>query len=111
MNISYPEKIRLMSRWRVELLSKMNNEFIKEVISKEEIAEESKKRFMKNVATAQKKGEIKPEISPDLIWLITDKLHEISTEGKCHTIFSDYGKYQDQVREIIFFGLLTSKDK
>jgi len=108
MDISYTEKIKLMSEWRVDFFSLMNTEFVSEMISLDTVVEEARRRFLKNITLAQAQGDIKPEISPDLIWLVTEKLNEIGRDGEWKPLFSDYGQFQDQLRTIIFFGLLTS---
>ena len=108
MDISYAEKIDLMSQWRVDFFSFINTEFVSEMISLDTVVEEARKRFLKNITMAQAQGDIKPEISPGLIWLVTEKLNEIGREGKWKSLFPDYGQFQDQLRTIIFSGLLSS---
>ena len=111
MNLPFPEKIKRMSEWRMAFFSMMSNEFIGEMISLDAVVEKAKKKFRENITRAQAKGEIRPEISPDLIWLVTEKFNDIGREGKWTAIFPDYGTFQDQLRTILFFGLLTTTDK
>lgn len=108
MDISYTEKINLMSEWRIDFFSLMNTEFVSEMMSLDTVVEEARSRFLKNITLAQAQGDIKPDISPDLIWLLTEKLNEIGRDGEWKSLFSDYSQFQDQLRTIIFFGLLTS---
>ncbi len=48
-------------------------EFIHDVLDLDEVVEEAKKRFLSNIIKAQQKGEIRKEIAPELIWLVTEK--------------------------------------
>lgn len=106
MNIGYPEKIDLMTQWRISFLSRMSSEFFEEVLSLEDIHQEVRTRYLKNITDAQEKGEIRQGLSPELIWLVSEKLTEIITEGSWKKIFSDYGEFQKQLRKLYFYGLL-----
>jgi len=110
MNIPYPDKINLMSEWRIKFFSSLNGNFLGEVLELELVAEESKKRFLKNIKAAQSTNEIKPDLSPDLIWLITEKMNEVTREGSWKKLFNNYADYQDQLRTIMFFGMLSNKE-
>ena len=107
MDISYPEKIELMTRWRIEFFSQLNNEFIHELFSLDEVVEEAKQRYLRNISMAQEKGEIQPDLSPELIWLVSEKLNEIIRDKSWRTIFTDYSEFQEQMRRLFFFGLLV----
>ena len=111
LDISYPEKIKMMSKWRLEFFSQIQSEFLDEILEMDKVVEESKKRYLKNITDAQRKGEIRSELSPELIWLVTEKLREITIEGSWRKIFDDYGQYQDQVRTMMFFGMLSSEEE
>ena len=107
LNIPYPEKINLMTRWKVEFASRLNAEFIRELASNDDIVEEIKHRFLNNIIRAQDRGDIRNDITPELIWLVSDKLYELVKDGSWKKVFSDFSDYQKQIRTILFFGLLT----
>lgn len=107
MDISYPEKIELMTRWRIEFFSQMKNEFIHELFSLDEVVEEAKQRYLRNISMAQEKGEIQPDLSPELIWLVSEKLNEIIRDKSWRTVFTEYSEFQEQMRRLFFFGLLV----
>ena len=107
MEITYPEKIDLMTRWRVEFFSDMNEEFLRELFTQDEVVEEAKRRFLKNMTAAQQKGEVRTDLSPEFIWFITEKLNSIIREGSWKTVFDEYSTFQKQMRTLFFYGLLT----
>ncbi len=107
--IPYVEKIREMTKWKVNFFSQMSSEFIEDIISLKDIREKIKTRYLRNIKNAQEKGEIKKEFSPELIWLVTEKLNEIGTDGTWKSIFLDYGEYQKQMRDLFFTGLLNDE--
>jgi len=109
MDIPYEKKIALMSKWRMEYMKSIQSEFLDDIISFDDFNNQYTKRFIKGIKTAQLKGEIKKNISPELISLISDKMREITIDGAWREIFEDYATYQDQVRTIIFTGILNVK--
>ena len=73
LNISYSEKVSKMTQWRIEFASRLENQFIKEVLGMDTVMKEMRKRFIKNIEIAQTSGEINPELSPDFIWILADQ--------------------------------------
>lgn len=106
LEISFPEKIDQMTQWRIDFFSKMTSEFIEDVMNIEELYKEIKVRYLKNIVSAQENGEIRNEISPELIWLVTEKLNEIVKDGSWRNVFLDYKEFQKQLRKMYFYGLL-----
>ncbi len=106
LDLSFPEKIDLMTQWRVEFFSQISSEFIEEILDLEGVYAEIKKRYLENIKAAQERGEIRQEISVELIWLVTEKLNELVKEGSWKSIFSDYSQFQRQLRRLYFYGLL-----
>lgn len=106
LDISFPEKIDLITQWRVEFFSNIKSEFIEDILSVEETTKEMKSRYLKNIENAQTKGEVRKDLSPELIWIVTEKLNEIVKDGGWKEIFSEYSEFQKQLRKIYFYGLL-----
>lgn len=109
LDIPYPDKVDLMTRWRIDFFSQMANEFIEDVLIFEDISLEVKKRYLRNIEDAQKKGEIRPDLSPELILLVTEKVNDIVKEGSWKTIFSDFNEFQRQIRTMYYYGLLKTR--
>jgi AcrR family transcriptional regulator len=107
LDLPYPEKIDLMTRWRVEFFSQMKNDFLREMLALDEVVEAAKQRYLANITTAQAKGEIRPDLSPEFIWLITENLNAIARDGSWQEVFSDYSAFQTQMRTLFFYGLLV----
>jgi len=107
MDIPFPEKIDLMTRWKVEFASRVNARFIRELVSIDDAMDQSRGRFLQNITRAQEEGEIRRDIEPQFLWLVIEKLQEMVKEGRWKAVFSDFGQFQEQLRNMIFFGLLT----
>ena len=44
--LSYPEKVEMMTTWRIQFFGSMKSEFIKEIIDIESVTEEIKQRYL-----------------------------------------------------------------
>lgn len=107
--LSYPEKVEMMTSWRMQFFASVNSEFIKEIIDIDSVTEEIKQRYLKNIMQAQQKGEIDPALSPELIWLVTEKFNEIVKEGKLENNLRNHLEVQAQLRQMYFYGLLNKQ--
>lgn len=104
--LSYPEKVEMMTAWRVQFFASMKGDFIKEIIDVNSVSEEIKQKYLANIKKAQQDGEIDPNLSPELIWLVTEKFNEIVKDGHWETCVSDHIQAQEQLRHMYFYGLL-----
>jgi AcrR family transcriptional regulator len=106
LDIGFPEKVDLITQWRIDFFSNIKSEFIEDVLSAEDTLKEMKSRYLKNIKSAQIKGEVRNDLSPELIWLVTEKLNELVRDGSWKDIFSEYSEFQKQLRKMYFYGLL-----
>lgn len=110
LDLPFPEKIDLMTKWKVELAARVNAEFIRELISIEDVMEQVRVRFLGNITRAQTKGEIRPDIDPDFLWLVIEKLNELVRDGSWKKAFPEFSRFQEQLRTLLFYGLLTRRE-
>jgi len=110
MNLPFLEKINLMTRWKVEFATRVNAEFIRELVSTDDAIEQFKQRYLGNIKRAQEKGEVRSDIDPEFLWLVVEKLNELVREGSWKSVFSEISQYQQQLRTLLWFGLLTRKE-
>jgi AcrR family transcriptional regulator len=109
-DIPFPEKINLMTQWKVEFATRINAEFIRELVSIDDALERFKRGYLGNIERAQQKGEIRSDIDPEFLWLVVEKLGELVTEESWRNVFSEFSQYQQQVRTLLWYGLLTRKE-
>ena len=107
LDLPFPDKIQLMTRWKAEFASRINAEFIREMVSLDDVMEEVKSRFLANISAAQEMGEIRPDLNLEFLWMVLEKIGELVSEGRWKEVFEDFAQYQQQLRTLIFFGLLT----
>lgn len=106
MDITYPEKVEKMTQWRIKFASQLDNDFIKEVLGMDALMGMMRDRFIQNITKAQADGEIDSDLSPEFIWIVTEKLNELILEDSWKSVFNNYGEFQKQMRKIYFHGIL-----
>jgi AcrR family transcriptional regulator len=110
LDIPFAEKIDCMTQWKVEFGSRINAEFIREMVSIDHVRADLKHRFLNNLVDARNNGEIRDDIDPEFLWLVTEKLSELVKDGTWKAVFNDFSQYQYQSRTLIFYGLLSRKE-
>ena len=111
LDIPFAQKIDHMTQWKVEFGTRLNAEFIREMVAIDDVVADVKRRFLNNLKDARANGEIRDDIDPDFLWLVTEKLSELVKEGTWKEVFTDFREYQYQARTLIFYGLLSRVEK
>jgi hypothetical protein len=106
LDIPFPEKIEMMFKWRTELVSKMSTEFIEEVLPIDLEYGRITERILKFIVDSQKKGNIRPEIRPEFIAAVIDKMHELARNEKLMKIYPSYIEFNRELKDFFWFGLL-----
>lgn len=106
-DIPFVEKVEQMSRWKTEFFSKVSLEFIRELASTDKVLDEVRRRFLTNFEEAQQSGDLRPDMSPALIWLVVDKLSELVRDGGWEAAGLEFPEYQNQIRTLLFYGMLA----
>lgn len=107
LDLPFAQKIDHMTRWKVEFGTRINADFIREMVSIDDVIAGAKRRFLNNLVDARNNGEIRDDIDPEFLWMVTEKLSELVKEGTWKEVFSDFSEYQYQARTLIFYGLLS----
>lgn len=106
LDIPFPQKIEMMFKWKTELVSKMSTEFIEEVLPIDLEYGKVTERFLKFIVDAQKKGDIRPEIRPEFIAAVIDKMHELGRDDRLMRMYPSYIDFNRELRDFFWFGLL-----
>ena len=111
MDLPFPEKINLMTQWKVAFMTRISAEFVRELVSIDDAMDRFKRGYLGNVKNAQEKGEVRSDIDPEFLWLVVEKLGELIKEEGWKSVFSDLSQFQQQLRTLIWYGLLTRKEE
>ena len=108
MDIPLPEKIQLMFNWKQEFASNISEIFIEEIllIHMDDIDMEGyKKRFMKFIENAQKRGEVRREIRPEFFIAVLEKLQELVFDEELVKSYPSFIDFNREIKDFLWFGI------
>jgi AcrR family transcriptional regulator len=111
MDLDFPEKINRMTRWEVEFTSRINAEFIREILATEDVEERFKRGYFENILRAQEQGEIRADIDPEFLWLVQKKLGELFRDESWKSVPLEFSQFQEQLRSLLYYGLLSREEE
>jgi AcrR family transcriptional regulator len=106
MDISFPEKIERMFEWKRAFTSKMSIEFIEDFLHIEGGVEKVRGRFFQFIIESQKKGDIRPEVRPEFIMAVIDKLYELARDENLIKKYPHFIEFNRELKDFLWYGLL-----
>lgn len=106
-DIPFPEKIELMFEWKSEFLSKMDTEFIDDFLPIKVEQERIMQRFLQFIVEAQKRGDIRPEIRPEFLMAVVEKLSELANDNDLRKKYPSFIEFNREVKDFFYFGILA----
>ena len=88
------------------LISDMSPEFIEEYIHVAPELQKSYKRFMDYIVDCQKNGDIRPEIRPEFLIAVIDKLQEIFGDDNFKKLYNDHTEFVHELHKLFFYGIV-----
>jgi AcrR family transcriptional regulator len=111
MDISFPEKFQRVFEYSLNLMSKMNTEFVKDsmvLIERDHLEQvKSMPRLRQIIIDAQKRGEIRPEIRLEFLLAMHDKFHELLRDENLLKLYPDYAAFSKEIFNFFCYGILT----
>lgn len=108
--IPFPEKVELMGRWKQEFMARLDVGFFRELIDIEHSVEEYRRRYLRNIVTAQQAGDVRADVNPEFLWLVLEALGALFKSDEWRSVCPDPGEAQRQLRTIIWQGLLVRNE-
>ena len=112
MPIPFPEKLQMMLNYKLELTARMGDDFIEEYLKMPILERERQRwlsRVMQFITNAQKKGEIRPEIRPEFILVMSGKIQELVEDPRIKSLYPDYIELTREVWDFFYYGIVTRK--
>ena len=110
MDIPFPEKLRIMLGYRLQVMATMSTEFIEEYMQLDfytPIQQAWFQHVVQFLAEAQKEGHIRPEIHPEFILIIFNKLNELIEDDHLKKLYPNYVELSREVFNFLYYGILT----
>ena len=106
MDIPFPEKMQRMFEWKEALVSKMSTEFLEDFLPIDMEIDKVLQRFLDFIVEAQKKGEIRPEIHPEFLMAVLDKLYDLVRDEDLRKTYPSLIDFQRELKDFFWFGIL-----
>lgn len=110
MVLPFPEKLQLILDYKLSLAGQMSDDFIEEYLKMPFLERERQKwlgRVMQFLTHAQEKGEIRPDIRPEFILIMADKIQELVDDPRIKTLYPSYTELTREIWDFFYYGLVT----
>jgi len=110
MDIPFPEKLRIMLGYRLQVMATMSTEFIEEYMQLDfsvSIQQAWIQRVVQFLSEAQKEGYIRPGIRPEFILVVVNKLNELAEDERLKALYPNYVELSREVFNFLYYGILT----
>ncbi|HSG27846.1 MAG TPA: TetR/AcrR family transcriptional regulator [Candidatus Krumholzibacterium sp.] len=111
-DLSFPEKMRLVIRNKMELLRRMSPELVEELLSSEpelgDFLREAQKRsmdqFLEFMKKAQERGDMR-RVQPGFVLAIIGKMRELIEDESLVGLYADRLDFIEEMNSFFFFGI------
>ena len=109
-DIPFTQKIALMGQWKQDYMSRLSQGFYRELIDVEHSVAEYKRRYLENIQSAQRAGDVRDDVDPEFLWILLEKVGELFADESLLQVCENLGEAQRQIRTIIWYGLLRREE-
>ncbi len=110
LDIPLPDKIQMMFEWKSNFLSQINGSLVEDMIHLNLGYEKAISHFMKFIINAQNSGEIRPDIKPEFLMTVLDKLYELANDEKLRSRYPTLMEFNREVKDFFWYGVIVRKD-
>ncbi|MBD3304821.1 TetR family transcriptional regulator [candidate division KSB3 bacterium] len=111
--IPFPQKLRLMQEYKLAITAQLSPDFLEELAQMPFYVQERKKwtrRVMQFITDAQQRGDIRPEIRPEFILAMADKLNDLLADKQLISLYSDYVEFTREIWNFFYYGIVTRSE-
>jgi len=114
LDILFPRKIQMMLDYKMEFLSRIGPEFVAECLRADsklrefvqQLRAESRKQFLAFMLKAQQRGDMRPEMRPEFVMAVLDKLIEMADDAHLQEIYADPVELIREINHFFCYGVL-----
>jgi len=102
--IVFPKRLRTLFEWVGEFYSKMNMEFLDDFISIMEQISNFRERALQFYVDAQKRGDFRSDIRPELLLAAGEKVWELVGDEKIQNYYSSPAELAREISYLFYLG-------
>ena len=110
LDISLPDKIDRMFKWKTDLLDKIGDVLLEDIMRLNLSLERSITRFFEFIINAQKRGEIRKDIKPEFLMTVLDRLYDLGNDEKLRSIYPNLLEFNREIKDFFWFGVMAGGD-
>jgi len=114
LDVPFAEKAQRFIDERIAVARELSPEFFAELYDGDEalrpfLRERSAtnlRHFVEFIASAQRRGEVRDDVKPELALLIVERLNDLARDEQVRALYPDHVELTRLVNDLFFFGLL-----
>jgi AcrR family transcriptional regulator len=119
-DIPYSEKAKEIIKLKLESSEDISQEMLKDLMSSaipevaelmQSISQENLKLFFDDMVSAQKKGEIRPDINPQFIIYMLGQMQEMAADERVLSMYESTQALTSEITNFFFYGILSRKEE
>jgi len=119
-DVPYSEKAKEIIQMKLEISDDISREMLKDLAASSipevaelmhRISQENLELFFDDMVSAQKKGEIRPDINPKLIIYMLGQMQEMAADEWVLSMYESPQTLISEITNFFFYGILSRKEK
>lgn len=114
MESPFMDKVRMILRLKEEFLSKLSNEFLEDYMNPEpelqafmqEFYSKGMVLFIEFIKDAQKKGEVRPEMRPEFLIAVLNKMIELAKDTELMKLYPNVMDLSLEINNFFYCGIM-----
>ena len=114
--IPFPRKIQMMLDHKMEFLSRISPELLSDLLRADsefkelvqQLRAENLRRFLAFMAQAQQRGDMRPDMRPEFVMAVLDKLTEMADDAHLQEHYADPAELIREINYFFCYGILPA---
>ena len=119
LDVPFSQKVRMLIDYQLEHTRRTSDAFIKDFYEADaelaqfiqELTERNQRRFLAFITDAQERGDVRPEIQPDFVLAVLQKLNELAADDGLRRMYTDYVELTREIVDFFFHGLMSQSGR
>lgn len=110
MEIPFSQKLNMIFEYKWKILEQTNDDFLKELLELDIDTSKSMERFVKFMADAQHRGDIRQDIKLELIITMLDRLSEWAQDENLIKLYPTFKELNKDLFNMLYYGILPRNE-
>ena len=107
LDIPLPEKIQMLFEWKSGFLSNISKVFINDIMPLNLSYDRVYQHLIEFIIKAQKRDEIRPNIKPEFLLAVINKLNELSRDEDLRSVYDNMIEFNREFKDFFWYGIIA----